>query len=260
VWRCGDLAFRFPRRTFGIAAVETEMRVLPRLAPRVGVAVPVPLRVGRASAAFPAPFYAHRYLEGRTADRAALDDAGRARLAPALAAFLRELHRIEGLPVEADTFRADAARSAERARPRLPILEASAWASYLPAARACLDDVPPPADAPPVLLHGDLYARHLLLDDAGDLTGVLDWGDVCLGDRALDLSVVYSFLPPAAHAAFWSAYGETSETTRRRAHFLALTRYGINLLAYALDVGDTALEREAGGALARLAGGGPRPG
>src|SRR6185312_7782074 len=38
-----------------------------------------------------------------------------------------------------------------------------------------------------VVCHGDLHLRHLLVSDAGDLAGVIDWIDVCRGDAAIDL-------------------------------------------------------------------------
>ena len=60
----------------------------------------------------------------------------------------------------------------------------------------------PSSDAPLCWVHGDLYARHLLLDDHKKLCGVIDWGDVHLGDRALDLSIAYSFLPAEARLCF----------------------------------------------------------
>ena len=45
---------------------------------------------------------------------------------------------------------------------------------------------------------GDLYVRHLLLNELCELTGVIDWGDVHLGDPAVDLMIAYSFLPLSA--------------------------------------------------------------
>ncbi|MGW8376777.1 aminoglycoside phosphotransferase family protein [Streptomyces sp. ODS28] len=42
--------------------------------------------------------------------------------------------------------------------------------------------------APGVLLHNDLKGEHLLLDEDGELTGVLDWTDAALGDPAEDLA------------------------------------------------------------------------
>ncbi|MCH7839494.1 MAG: phosphotransferase [Planctomycetes bacterium] len=38
------------------------------------------------------------------------------------------------------------------------------------------------------LVHRDLYARHMLVDDDGRPCGVIDWGDVHVGDPAIDLS------------------------------------------------------------------------
>jgi aminoglycoside phosphotransferase (APT) family kinase protein len=46
-----------------------------------------------------------------------------------------------------------------------------------PSARTALLEALKAVDAmDPVLAHGDLYERHLLLDESGTLTGILDWG------------------------------------------------------------------------------------
>jgi aminoglycoside phosphotransferase (APT) family kinase protein len=37
------------------------------------------------------------------------------------------------------------------------------------------------------LAHGDLHVRHLLVDEAGALAGVIDWGEVCRGHPASEL-------------------------------------------------------------------------
>ncbi len=43
----------------------------------------------------------------------------------------------------------------------------------------------------PCLMHGDLYARHLLLDESFQLSRVIDWGDLHAGDGAVDLAVAW---------------------------------------------------------------------
>jgi aminoglycoside phosphotransferase (APT) family kinase protein len=100
------------------------------------------------------------------------------------------------------------------------------------------------------VVHGDLYARALLVD-GGDLAGVIDWGDLHLGDPALDLAVAHTFLGPAAHTAFRVAYGsidpETWQLARLRAVF-----HTAALLSYAVDQRDADLEREARTALAAM--------
>src|SRR6185503_3631143 len=45
------------------------------------------------------------------------------------------------------------------------------------------------ANAPHVL-HADLSAEHVLWDGQS-VTGILDWGDVCLGDPDYDFSYLY---------------------------------------------------------------------
>lgn len=106
-----------------------------------------------------------------------------------------------------------------------------------------------------MVVHGDLYARHLLKGDEGALCGVIDWGDLHLGDPALDLNVAYALLPPEDRAAFWSAYGDVDDATRARARFRAL-HYGVTLVWYGLDIGDEALIDVGALALSRALTGG----
>ena len=101
-----------------------------------------------------------------------------------------------------------------------------------------------PAPAKAVLVHGDLYALHLLVDEAGALTGVIDWGDVHWSNPAADLMVAHAWLPPSAHAAFRGAYGLIDEATWTLARFRAL-HHTLNVLLYAHETGRVELEREA---------------
>jgi aminoglycoside phosphotransferase (APT) family kinase protein len=80
---------------------------------------------------------------------------------------------------------------------------------------------------------------------------VIDWGDAHLGDRALDLSIAFSFLPPAARPAFRAAYGPIDDATWDRARFRALF-YGVVLVEYGLGIGDEAI-RAAGAYALRAA-------
>jgi aminoglycoside phosphotransferase (APT) family kinase protein len=256
VWRVDDLVFRFPRRAVAVPLIAFELRVLPGLARRLSIAIPTPTHAGAPSPDFPYGFYGHPYLHGTTADRAALTDADRTALAPALGAFLRALHAVpvpeaEALGVGPDTFRSDHLARTQRAQEQLSYMEGTRWASLLPTLRDRLTSpASSPEGRPPVLLHGDLYARHLLLDDAKRLAGILDWGDISIGDASIDLDLVYGFLPPEARPAFWDAYGPIDAETHERARYTALTRHGILMMAYSLDVGDTVLEAEAGRILA----------
>ena len=77
-------------------------------------------------------------------------------------------------------------------------------------------------------------------------------GRPCCGDPAIDLSLVWSFLPRAGREAFFAAYGPVSEATLLRARVLALFLSG-TLAVYAHREGRPTLEREALAGLDRAA-------
>jgi aminoglycoside phosphotransferase len=93
-----------------------------------------------------------------------------------------------------------------------------------------------------VLTHGDLHVRHLLVERGG-VTGVIDWGDLCRSDPAIDLMLVWSLLPPAGRDRFAEAYGVLDDEDVLRARVLAFF-LGLTLAIYAHDVGHAALQRE----------------
>jgi aminoglycoside phosphotransferase (APT) family kinase protein len=257
----GTHVFRFPQRALAVPLVETEARLLPVIAPRLPLPVPVPLFFGRPSAAYPWPFQGYARLSGRSACGAGLDETARERLAVPLARFLRALHAFPAdeaarLGAPGDTIgRADLPKRARETRERL----ADARARRLFDGGDALDAICAEAEAarsstpPPALVHGDLYARHLLVDGAAALSGVIDWGDVHVGHPALDLSIAFGFLPPRAREAFFSAYGGApDEGVLRHARLHALF-YGVTLLLYGTDAADADLVREGRVGLAQAA-------
>ncbi len=99
------------------------------------------------------------------------------------------------------------------------------------------------------LVHGDLHMRHVLVDQ-GELSGVIDWGDVCVGDPAIDLPFFWSFLPPDARDGILEHYGPIDHEARIRARVLAIMLCAV-LTLYARHEGHEALERESLAGLAR---------
>lgn len=254
VWRVDDWTFRFPRRPMAVDLLRIEARVLPALAPHLPLPVPAAVCIGEPSPAHPAPYLAHRFLPGVTLDRARLGDADRARLAPAIGACLKALHGIpralaEAVGAPVDTHKRDAEARRRMIRERLPRLGGTRYAAHLPAAARWLDTIDLPSGAMRCVCHGDLYARHLLVEVAADgtpgaLCGVIDWGDVMISDPGIDLSIAYGFVPPAARPAFFAAYGPVDPASDALARITAL-HYGVALALYGLDVGDAALADEA---------------
>ncbi|MFH8614920.1 phosphotransferase family protein [Streptomyces sp. NPDC017979] len=68
---------------------------------------------------------------------------------------------------------------------------------------------PPEPEPSVVLLHNDLKGEHLLVDEDGALTGVLDWTDAALGDPAEDVAglAIAVGASAAVRAAALASYG-----------------------------------------------------
>lgn len=243
---------RFPRRRIAVPLLEAELDALPRLAPLLPVPIPDPVIRGVASERYPYPFAGYRMLAGETACARERTPEERAALGPALGRFLRALHDAP-VPEEPDprlledpfgkhdlagVYRARAADMARRAKahPEFPA----------DAVRARLETLStgPGFAGSQRWIHGDLHGRHVLVGETGDLAGVLDWGDVMLGDPGLDLSVAFTLIPPEGRHAFFEAYGEVDVATRSRARFRALA-YAPSLHAYGKDRGDAGMLRMA---------------
>jgi aminoglycoside phosphotransferase (APT) family kinase protein len=98
----------------------------------------------------------------------------------------------------------------------------------------------PGYDGPPLWLHGDLHPANILVND-GQVSGVIDFGDITAGDPATDLSVAGMLLPPDCHVSFWSAYQaaggswvRVNDALRARARGWALN-FAIAFLAHSED-------------------------
>ena len=258
----GAYVFRFPRRQIAAPLAETEGRLLPMLAPRLPLPIPAPTLLGHPADGYPWPFIGHALIPGRTACAAALDEEQRGRLAEPLARFLAALH---ATPAEEaarhgagpDTLaRLDLARRLPRARELLDRLSRRGELADPRSLGAILDAAPPTfAPRSDVLVHGDLYARHLLIHADGRLAGVIDWGDVHLGDPAVDLAIAHTFLPLEAHVSFRHAYGAIADATWRVARLRGVW-HTLMVLEYGLGIGDFPLVRECRIALGYLAAAG----
>jgi aminoglycoside phosphotransferase (APT) family kinase protein len=242
----GHAVFRFPRKASTVALLERESRVMPHLAGRLPLAVPQPRWIGRPTERFSWPFAGYPRLPGVSADAANLSGEERMAAAVPLGAFLAALHALpaDGLALPPDEIgRTAFERRMPEVRARLELLHARGRiADPAPWLRLAYAGFPAPPPAT-VVVHGDLYVRHLLVDDARRVCGVIDWGDVHAGDPAVDLMVAYGFLPPRARDAFARAYGSMDGRTRRTARLRAAF-HAVALAWFADSTGDAALLRE----------------
>ena len=123
---------------------------------------------------------------------------------------------------------------------------------------AAAESLGPPrrGQQPSVLTHGDLNLRHLLLPADGSAAGVIDWGDLCVADPAVDLSLGYAAFMGSARAAFLAAYGPVPADRELRARALAAMLCAA-LADYAASEGRTALLAESLAGLRRSRDGWP---
>ncbi|MBM7170536.1 aminoglycoside phosphotransferase family protein [Streptomyces sp. G44] len=231
MWRLGgELALRLPRTDRAPELLRKEHRWLPGLAAQLPLPVPTPLRLGKPSVLFPQPWTIVKWLRGEPADRTPIGHAYGDRAADTLADFLRALH----LPAPAD-----APSNPYRTAPLDTLTEA-----FERQVREVAEDVPPGVRAvwedavaapgpqgPPVWLHCDLHPANVVVTD-GTLSGVLDFGELCAGDPAVDLAAAWMLLPQGRAARFFSAYAHADDAAVRRArgrailHALALIGIG----------------------------------
>lgn len=205
----GKLSVRLPRHREAVGQAAKELCWLPRLAPRLPLAVPVPVAVGQPGAGYPWPWAVSGWIEGETATAEGLGDSLPA--ARALAGFLSALAACPtdgGGEVRAPLAERDAATRAAIAA-LAGVFDAGAMTALWEAALAA-----PGWGRPPVWCHGDLHTGNLLTD-GGELSAVLDFGELGLGDPACDLTIAFTLMSARSRAAFRTALGVDEDTWTR---------------------------------------------
>jgi aminoglycoside phosphotransferase (APT) family kinase protein len=242
LYRVGDgLVARLPRRAIGAENIKNEQRWLPGLAPRLPLPIPYPERTGVPAHGYPYSWSVVPYLPGVPAAEArSFDPAGAAAI---VGGFLGALHFPAPADAPANPFRGvPLAERAGNFAANLALLTGQAGQDQAGQDQAGQDQVDrdavlrgwdaalaaPGYDGPPVWLHGDLHPANVLVNH-GQVSSVIDFGDITAGDPANDLSVAWMLLPLGCHASFWSAYqaaggagGLVNDALRARARGWAL--------------------------------------
>ena len=229
------LVFRFPKRADVEAQMATERAVLEALASAgPPVAIPMIRFHGRPTTAFPFQFAGYSKIPGIPAIRSALSDTEVLRIAPVVGRFLHWLH---AMPLQAiapavvDAQEMGAFLDARRQEalvefPKVAITSPDAplerWRSWIEMADLADDG----QDLPMVLLHNDFAAEHVLIEPATQrVTGVIDWSDVAIGDRATDFAGISHWGGERLMAAVLDAYyGPIDVGLHQRARFMAACR------------------------------------
>jgi aminoglycoside phosphotransferase (APT) family kinase protein len=219
----GALAVRLPRHAGAIAQARKEFEWLPRLAPDLPLAIPVPLAVGEPGFGYPWPWLVSRWLDGQVATAEALADS--AEVAVELGEFLTALHRFAPAEVLALAARDDLRTGPLEDRDQATRVAIAAVDGIFDAAaltRLWDEALSAPGwDRPPVWIHGDFHTGNLLTK-RGRISAVIDWGGLGIGDPACDLVVAFTLMSARSRAAFRATLNVDDNTwTRGRGWALA---------------------------------------
>jgi aminoglycoside phosphotransferase (APT) family kinase protein len=241
----GQFVFRFPRRPIAVTLIQVENQLLPSIAGTLPLDIPEPIFFGKPSTIYPYPFTGYKIVKGHLPVEGSV--ANKIESAKRFAHFLKVLHsfpvdKARSLGVQPDGLRR--LDVSFRQKSLMENVSTLLKLGYNEQAYAVKDFVGGIGELdvqhPSSLVHGDIHIRNVLLDDEGILTGIIDWGDVHIGNPAIDFSFLYSYFPREARRGFFEIYGEIEKETESLARFRAIYML-VTLLVYGIDRHDEEL-------------------
>lgn len=217
LYRLGDAyVVRLPMRPSAVPQIAREAQWLPMLAPRVPLPIPQPVGLGQADADYPAPWAVYRWMPGETGLTATVPD--QMVVARQLAAFVRALWQVPvhaDAPVASDVYARGVPLDNRRA----------ITAAALVATQGLVDTVhlteiwqralgAPVWSHAPVWVHGDIQPSNLLFAH-GQVSAVIDFGTMGVGDPAVDLLVAWNYFDAPARQVFREAIAVDDATWQR---------------------------------------------
>jgi aminoglycoside phosphotransferase (APT) family kinase protein len=219
----------------------------------------VPVYAGQPSEKYRWPFAGYVAIGGRSLPSARLSEDERRALTKPLARFLSALHGVNaaaalegGAPLDVFDRLNTSTRRVRTSECLRGIVNAGVGVDAF-RIEAILDTAPAYDPRAETLVHGDLHSAQILVDESNHLAGVIDWGDVHVGDPAVDLAAIHAILPRECHDAFIDMYGVVTDDAWAVARARALWHTTM-VLAQAVDTKDDDLAHEAENTLARLVG------
>jgi aminoglycoside phosphotransferase (APT) family kinase protein len=223
-----EWVFQFPRLADADERLRKQIAVLPEIAREVSSAVPLPTY-----ASVDPVCMGYRRIAGRPMS-ANVDGIWPERLGR----FLYDLHltppefvgmRASTPAAVRDELRAEVASLSHHV---LPLLDPGERSRAERATAVFWEDDDNFRFAP-CLTHGDMGPEHVLVTDAGDLAGVIDWGDTAVGDPACDLAWILHAMPAEGERVLGAYGGPPDDRFVVRTRFLFLlmpwheVKYGV---------------------------------
>jgi aminoglycoside 2''-phosphotransferase len=226
-YRVDALVFKFPKRATAWEELDREIAFLAYARQRLPLPVPEHVHRARESAGAPHGYVVYRNIPGVAVEARTLQPNARTVLAQVLANFLRALHDMDPAPIASilpheDEYAVALQHQRDAEETIAPHLSSGE--------RRCLRDVLAQHLGDPLnfagrarILHADLSVDHVLCVDQ-TVTGILDWGDVCLGDPDYDFGYLYDDFGEAFVREMGTHYGHADpERLVRKARYFSIT-------------------------------------
>lgn len=210
-----NMLIRMPSAPDYELQIEKEQEWLPKLAPLLPLPIPSPLAIGKPSENYPWKWSIYRWINGQSADRSEI--ANLSDFAKSLANFLTALERIDAtngpLPGLHSFHRGGNLNHYDQevkqaiialedridVKATLEVWEAALITTW---------------DKPPVWIHGDISAGNLLVQE-GQLSAVIDFGQLAVGDPACDLAITWTLFKDKSRETFCSTIQFDADTWAR---------------------------------------------
>lgn len=239
------IVFRFPCREMGAEFIENEIAIMPYLAKLLSFPVSCPRLIGHPTDKYPFAFAGYSMLPGKTLCSMQAREIEDIHFATTLAQWLKELHSVPVLKehyalVKSDqSWRYNVAQRIEKVESCL-----DRYKNYYEDAGFKYDVLLEVLDIfrefnfthvkKASFCHGDLYSRHLLVKNDKQLTGIIDWGDIHIGNPGTDLSIGIMLFPEKLLDPFFRQYGVIDDDARSIAVFRSFY-HPIMLLPYCYE-------------------------
>jgi len=244
----GEWVFRFADIDSARETLVKELKTLPVLAESLLVSIPVPIY----SATSPGrPYFGgYKLLPGEPMTRErfdGLEPTTQQQLLAELYGFLDILHEVDPASVpefKEETFVGAYNQSQRHFHHQLGSILKPEVARQIESVFVAYEADPANELGVPVVIHADLKPDHVLFDaEAGRLTGVLDWGDACLGDPDYDFAVVGVFFGEDFLSRLLDCGSEgDKQRVLRKVPFLILVRALQDLMLYVTEHDDQFIE------------------
>lgn len=208
-----DKLVRLPSAAHYAPAIQTEQAWLPKLAPNLPVAIPKLLGKGKPTDRYPWRWSICDWIEGEHPIRKEANKV----LAAQVASFLKALHKIPssgGPPAGDRNFHRGGDLSHYNDQTRAAIARLTDQTQRDAATQVWEEALVSVWGHDPVWVHGDFAAGNLLVQD-GNLTGVIDFGQLAVGDPACDLTIAWTLFPSSERSSFRDAIGLGADTWAR---------------------------------------------